>query len=158
MSKFNFNQVRQNIERVKKELPPQLANDAQNFFLGSFKKQGWDGTAWDEVKRRMPDEPAYKYPKSKGLSRRTKPILEMTGRMRREVSNLTAGARTTYSAFSFKVVLKINENVTPYAYYHNYGTEKIPQRKFMGDSPELRRILRRRVDTYFNKVWSAKAA
>lgn len=159
MSKFNFDRVRQNIEQVNKDLPPLLANDAQNYFLDSFKKQGWNGSNWEEVKRRMPDEPAYKYPKGKGLSRRTKPILIGTGRLRREVSNLSANARVSYSAFNFKVTLKINENMVPYALYNNYGIkDRLPQRKFMGDSPDLRRILRRRITSYLDKIWQAKAA
>lgn len=158
MSKFNFERVKQNLEQVKKELPVLLANDAQAYFLGSFKNQGWNGTNWKDVKRRDPDTNEYKYPKFKGLSRRTMPILQGTGRLRREVSLLSGNARIKHDRFNFTVVLTLNDSVVPYGKYHNDGDGKIPQRKFMGDSPELRKILRRRIDTYLDKIWQAKAA
>jgi phage gpG-like protein len=158
MSKFNFDAVRKNIDQVKKDLPKLLANDAQNYFLDAFKKEAWDGEDWEQVQRRDPDTNAYKYPKNKGLSRRTKPILIQSGRLRREVSNLGANARVQYFSYNFKVTLRLNNNIVPYGKYHNYGTDKIPKRKFMGDSPALRRILRRRIDIYMSKIWHAKAA
>lgn len=160
MSKFNFERVKQNLEQVKKELPVLLANDAQIFFLQSFKNQGWDGKPWKEVKRRQEGTPEYKYPKLRGLSRRTNPILQGMGtssRLRREVSLLSANARVSYNQYNFTVVLRLNDSIVPYAKYHNAGDGKIPQRKFMGDSLALRRILRRRIDIYLDKVWKTAA-
>lgn len=153
MSKFNFDKVRENIVQVKKDLPRLMANDAQNYFLSAFKRQGWNGNNWQQVQRRIEGTNAYKYPAKKGLSRRTMPILQGTGRLRREVSNVAAAARITYSAFNFKVTLRIDNHMVPYAGYNNDGTKTIPMRRFMGDSPELRKILRRRVETYVDKVW-----
>lgn len=158
MSKFNFDAVRKNIDQVKKDLPKLMANDAQNFFLNSFRQQAWNGQSWEQVQRRDPDTKAYKYPKGKGLSRRTKPILIGTGRLRREVSNLGANARVQYFKYNFKVTLRLNNSIVPYGKYHNSGAKNLPQRKFMGDAPALRRILRSRIDNYMRKVWNAKAA
>lgn len=158
MSKFNFQQVIKNIKAIKRDLPRLIANDAQNYFLKSFRQQGWNGTPWKEVQRRIKDTPEYKYPKFKGLSRRTKPILQgKTGFLRREVSNLAGRARITYSAYNFTVTLKMNENIVPYAKYVNYGNEKMVSRRYMGDSPELRAILRRRIDNYLKQAFTSAA-
>lgn len=153
MSKFNFQKVINNITQVKRELPVLLANDAQRYFLGAFKSQGWNGGKWAEVERRKPDTNAYKYPKGKGLSRQTKPILQGTGRLRREVSLMAGNAQISYSRFNFKVTLRIDNNIVPYASYLNDGTDNMPQRKFMGDSPALRGILRNRITRYMDTVW-----
>jgi hypothetical protein len=59
---FTFDKLRQNLAQVKKDLPRLLANDAQNYFLGAFKNEGWDGSKWKEVQRRIEGTPEYKYP------------------------------------------------------------------------------------------------
>ena len=151
MSKFNFQRVKNNIAQVKRELPILLASDAQNYFLGAFKDEGWNGAKWAEVQRREPDTKAYKYAKPK--SNRTKKILVNTGRLRREVSLLAGNAQITYNMFNFTVKLAINDGTVPYAGYNNDGTENTPQRKFMGDSPALRDILRKRIEKFMSNVW-----
>lgn len=154
MSKFNFQRVIENIEQVKQELPPVLLNVAQNYFLDSFKKQGYDGKSWAEVQRRIPGTSSYKY--AKPQSNRTKPILINTGKLRREVSLLSSKARITYSKYDFKVQMQIDSDVAPYADYINKGTNKMPKRQFMGDTPELRRLLRAKMRSYFDKALNAK--
>jgi phage gpG-like protein len=158
MSKFNFKQVIQNIEQVKKELPPLLANDAQKYFLGAFKDESWNGNKWEEVNRRIEGTREYKYPLKKGLSRHDKKILIGTGRLRRQVSLLAGNAKVTHDRYNFTVRLILDDSIVPYGKYHNTGGEHLPQRKFMGDTPALRRILRKRIDTYFDKIWQTKAA
>ncbi len=153
MSKFNFQRVIDNIDQVKKELPVLLANDAQKYFLASFRNQGWNGDAWEEVKRRIPGEPAYEYPKKKGLTRRTKPILQGTGLLRREVSLIAANAIITYDRFNFRVRLVLDDNMVPYGKFINEGTPDMVARPFMGDSPQLRNILHDRIEHYMDKVW-----
>ncbi|MEB0262920.1 hypothetical protein [Mucilaginibacter sp. 10I4] len=155
MSKFNFQKVIDNITQVKRELPMLLANDAQKYYLDAFKSQGWNGSQWAEVERRKPDTNAYKYPAKKGLSRRTKPILQGTGRLRREVSLVAGNARIRYERYNFRVTLTLDNNMVPYAKYNNDGTKNIPQRKFMGDSPQLRTILYNRINKYMDNVWKA---
>ena len=155
MSKFNFKRVIDNIEQVKRDLPRLLANDAQNYFLGAFNNQGWDGKSWAEVQRREPDTNAYKYPKDKGLSRRTKNIGISTGRMRREVSNIAGKASISTTQNNFTVRLRVDSGIVPYAGYFNDGTSKMVARPFMKDSPALRRILINRVKTYMDRTWKA---
>lgn len=153
MSKFNFQKVKDNILQVKRELPVLMANDAQRYFLDAFKKQGFDGNTWDQVKRRIPETPEYKYPKTRELSRRTKPILINTGRLRREVSLLAGNARVRYEQYNFIVTLTLNDSVVPYGKYHNNGDGKLPKRQFIGQSKALSLILRRRIKSYFDKTW-----
>jgi phage gpG-like protein len=153
MSKFNFQRVIDNINQVKKELPRILADDAQDYFLKSFKDQGWEGKQWQEVQRRIEGTKAYKYPKNKGLSRRTNPILIGTGALNREVGLLSGNARVTYDRYNFKVKLAIDSSVIPYAGAQNDGTNTIPARPFMKDSAELRKLLRQRIKDYCDKIW-----
>lgn len=151
MSKFNFKRVIDNIEQVKRELPRILANDVQNYFLSSFKKQGYNGKSWAEVQRRMPGTSAYKYARPR--SGRTKPILIGTGRLRRGVSNLAGRARITYSKYNFNVQLAMDLSTIPYAEYIQKGTSKMVARPYMGNTPELRRIMKDRMKRYFDTAW-----
>lgn len=155
MSKFGFEKVLLKIEQVKRELPRIWANDAQNYFLASFRKQSWNNVPWEEVQRRIAGTPAYKYPSSKGLSRRTKPINIMTGRLRRAVASTARNASVRSTKTNFVVVMKLNNSMVPYGKYINEGTDKMVARPFMKDSPELRRILRRRLDSYMSRIWGS---
>lgn len=152
-TKFNFDKVRQNIAQVKRDLPRLMANDAQNYYLAAFTNEGWNGGKWKEVERRDPETKAYKYPMGKGLSRRTNKILIGTGRLRQAVANSSGNAQVSYSSFDFTVTLRLDTDVVPYAGYLNDGTENMAQRKFFGDSPALRKILRDRIKRYMEKVW-----
>jgi hypothetical protein len=85
MNKFNFDQVAKEMKSL--DLSLDLANTAKNEFLNNFKTESFGTEKWQNVKRRIDGTPEYKYPKTKGLSRRVKPILTNTGRLRRDVSN-----------------------------------------------------------------------
>jgi hypothetical protein len=76
---FGFDKVVKNLNQSKHDLLVLLSNQAQNYFLRSFKNQGFDGEAWKEVKRREPGTSEYKYPKKKGLKRRSQQILIGSG-------------------------------------------------------------------------------
>ncbi len=145
MNKFNLDRVQVNLDRVKKTIPVLLANQAENHFTENFKKQGFEDKKWKEVQRRIPGTRAYKYPKTKGLSRRKKPILIGTGRLRRAVSN--SKKRVTFD----KILLEVN---LPYAANHNEG-DTVPQRKYMGDSPQLRRKQRDLIEKQIDTIWQA---
>lgn len=146
MSKFGFDRVKKNMAQVRAELPPVLGSTAQNFFLSSFRYQGFEEGAqkWKEVKRRMPDQPEYKYPKKKGLSRRTKPILSMTGRLRRAVS--TSLREATWKIIRFVVDV-------PYAEYLNEGTDKMAKRQYIGKSEILDKKIKEKIEKVVNGIW-----
>lgn len=73
--------LQEKLKQKVSELPEIIGNEGQRAFADEFKNQRWDNNKWKEVKRRMPGTFEYKYPKRKGLSRRTNPIL--VGRTRR---------------------------------------------------------------------------
>ena len=144
-NKFGTGKIIQNFSLLKRELPILLANQAQRYFVATFKEQGFDGTNWKEVKRREPETTEYKYPKTKGLSRRTSPILVRTGKLRRAVNDSIRSA--TFESIKFITAV-------PYASYQNSGTDNIPKRKFMGDSKILRRkqteLITKNIDKAFH--------
>lgn len=144
MSKFNFNEVLKRVELTKTVVPKLLANQAQNYFVKSFKVQGFDGVKWKEVNRRIEDTKEWKYPKKKGLARRKKPILIETGELRRRVNNSVVLA----SWNMIKLVVDL-----PYAKAQNEGNARITARPFMKQSPILNKQLVETIEKEFNKIW-----
>lgn len=143
MSKFGFDKILRNLDGAKRTLPIQLANEARVYFTNTFKVGGFDGKKWKEVQRRIPGTNAYKYPKKKGLSRRTKPILVQYGLLRRATS---MSVRTkNFKKISLVVDLK-------YAANHNDGIT-VPKRQFMGRSKELDRKHRETIKKVIGKIW-----
>ena len=90
-NRFQFDIVLRNLDRVKKELPLQVANTTKNFFIKeNYNKQQFDGKKWKDVNRRG------------GKSRRSNSaILVQTGRMRRAVANSLKKA--TFDLIEFNV-------------------------------------------------------
>ncbi len=142
MSQFNFLQVLENVNRTKQELPKLLANQAQNYFVGGFKKGGLGENNWAEVQRRIKGTPEYKYAKPK--SNRTKPILVNTGNLRRQVANSVVVAEWV------KILLVIQ---APYAKYLQNGTSHMKARPFIGQTPKLTEMQFKMIDKFFNLVW-----
>lgn len=158
-NKFGTDKILQNIQQLKNTLPVELANQAQNFFMASWKKQGFDDggvQSWPVPKRRIEGTEEYKYPKSKGLGRRTRATLVQSGALRRAVG---MSIRST----TFEKVQLIVGDMQPsgsgvkgkfdYARYQNEGTDKIPKRKFMGDSATLRQMQIKKISSSIDKVW-----
>jgi phage gpG-like protein len=139
-TKFGFDKMQRNFESLKRDLPVTLGNTGERFFRESFDKQEFVDEVpkkWDNVQRRIPGTPEYKYPKTKQLSRRTSAILVRTGKLRQAVNNSLK--RATFQEIVFEVPLK-------YAPVHNYGLvmkngSPMPERKFMGHSAVLIRKL-----------------
>jgi phage gpG-like protein len=140
-----FADVKRKIEQTKDVLPKIIANQAQNYFVMSWRNQGFDGNKWQEVRRRVAGTNEYKYPIKKGLSRRTRPILiGKTGRLRRKVANSVVLANWNM----IKLLVDL-----PYAAVHNEGTANTPKREFMGQTAELTRMQRQRIDSFFDQIW-----
>jgi hypothetical protein len=74
-NKFKFGELKQKIEQMKKELPVILASDAQNYFVDSWQRQGWDGKLWQDVKRHDTDTKEFKYPIGLQARKLSSPIL-----------------------------------------------------------------------------------
>lgn len=136
-NKFNIGELIKNIEEVKRTLPVLLANQAQRHFVGSWQEQGYEGVKWKEVKRREPGTPEYKYPKFKGLSRRTNPILVSSGALRRDANN-------SIRSKTWDLVQLVSS--LSYSSYVNKN------RPFMKDSPGLRAKQKTLITNTVNKA------
>ena len=154
MDKFNFAEVKQRLTATRRELLVTLSHQAQNYFLRSFKNQGWDGTAWKNVQRRIEGTKSFKYPKTKGLQRRTSPILigagyrVRGGTLRRAVSTMARTA--TVQNNGFKMIVDLD-----YAAYLNEGTDKMVKRQFVGQTSELTDMQKRKIEQVITKIWQA---
>jgi len=135
--KFNLDRVLRNMERLKKELPVVLANEAQNFFAGSWKSQGFTDKSLNPWAPR-----AKETKKTKG-----KAIMVSTGKLRRAVQN-----SIREKSFS-KIRLVIDGGSIPYAARHNNGDDVMPKRQFMGDSETLRKQQRKTIVNQIDKIW-----
>jgi hypothetical protein len=136
-NKFHIDQLIANIDKVKRELPVLLANQAERHFVSSWQQQGYEGARWKEVKRREPGTPEYKYPKFKGLSRRTNPIGVNTGALRRDANNSIRSQNWDL----VKLVSSLG-----YSSYFNKN------RPFMRDSPGLRAKQKTLITSTVNKA------
>ena len=144
-NKFNFDNVKANLARTKRELPIVLSKLTENHFTESFTKGALDEHKWPEVKRRIPGTPEYKYPKKKGLSRRTSPILVRAGALRRKVSRSITDA--TWQRVRLAVDL-------PYAEVHNKGDDHIDARPYMIQTKTLERLQLKEINAQMKKIWN----
>lgn len=154
-TKFNFEEVNKMLVQYKRETLVLLSNQAQNYFLDSFKKQGWDGKQWKEVQRRTPGTKAFKYPKKKGLQRRTQPILIGSGfkvrggTLRRAVSTMERSAEISKDRVRMIVDL-------PYAEIINDGGKNMPKREYIGQTEELTTMQKNKINEIIGRIWEVK--
>ena len=81
-NKLDMTKVVARWKKAKEQLPKLLTNVSKNTFVDSWKKQGWDGEKWKEVKRRTPGTRAYN---SATKAARTRAILVQSGALRRSI-------------------------------------------------------------------------
>lgn len=119
----SINRKIRNLKDAKRKIPVLVSNNSKNFFLQSFRNQGFT------------DNSLEKWQKRDNRSRRNsgRAILVDTGALRRSI-------KVSQSSFN-KIVITSN---LPYASVHNYGLKagrgrgfKMPKRKFMGNSKKL---------------------
>lgn len=103
-NKFEFDKVIAKLNAVKSTVPDKLANATLNYFLRSWKVQGWDGEAWKVPLRRF---------KKGGSSRNQSATLVQSGKLRRAVAN------SLVSANFDKIVFRVSG--IPYSQIHNDG-------------------------------------
>ena len=97
---FPLNKVEAHFKQALQYLPGMLGNDAVNFFLDNFKRQGWIGTSIEPWRQRS----------SKAKRNKGRAILIQSGRLRRSIriTGITGGT------------VAIGTDV-PYARAHNEG-------------------------------------
>lgn len=121
--------------RLRRTLPILLGNKAKNFFVENFRKQGFDDNGVEKWQPR----------KFSGLARQKKDsgraILVKTGNLRRSIR--------VKSASMNKIIIGSDLD---YSAVHNYGTNKMPQRKFIGDSENLRKELTKTITKEIKKA------
>ena len=118
-----------------KTIPNDIAILAKSHFDGNFTRQGFDGAKWKEVQRRIPGTKTYKSVKSRD---RTRAILSgKTKTLAKSIYIKSASLKRIVIASSSK-----------YGAVHNYGTNKIHQRKFLGNS----QVLNKKILNLLNKV------
>jgi phage gpG-like protein len=144
LSKFNLGEVKRKLEVTKRVIPIKLAKMTENHFVGHFNDESFEGVKWQTPKRKIAGTNEYKYPKNKGLGRRTSKTLVRSGVLRRATSNSIRVA--TWQ--EIKLI-----NAIPYAIYNNEGTGRIPARPFMKDSPQLRKKQVSLYETEISKIW-----
>ncbi len=129
---------------INNDLKIKVGKQAVDLFTANFQKEGFQNGAvqkWREVKRRID-------PRVTG-ARRTRSIL--TG----DSGNL--GRSLRYKIIGSEIIIYSD---VKYAEAHNEGTTNagrnhsvtIPQRKFIGDSIELKNIIEKEMDSFFNKL------
>lgn len=150
--KFHLSEISAKVKQADREILVMISNQAQNYFLSSFKKQGFDGKEWKEVQRRTAGTKAYKYPKTKGLQRRTSPILVGAGykvrggTLRRSVSVMARTAQIGRG--TLRMIVDV-----PYAKYLNNGTPKMAKRQFIGQTRELTAMQNKTITQIVDKIW-----
>jgi phage gpG-like protein len=149
-NKFEFDKVFAKLQQVKPKLPEEIANIAKNAFVRNFRDESFFGKKWKEVQRRQQGTKAYKYPKKKKLSRRVKPILVGTGRLKREVGSSIKS--TTWGEIRLMVDTQGKSGYN-YAAAQNNGTDHIPQREFMGSHPELTKKIQKKIQLEIGKIF-----
>lgn len=144
LNKFNIDEVKKKLQATKRIVPIKLANLTQNHFVGHFNNESFESEKWQTPNRKIVGTNEYKYPKLKGLGRRTRKTLVKTGALRRATANSIRNA--TWNEIRLT-------NATKYAIYHNEGTENIPARPFMKDSKELRKKQVSLINLEIDKIW-----
>ncbi len=112
------------IQRLLGRLPRDVGNEALLFFLNQFKKEETpEGKSWPQRKA-----------DGEGVRSSRRALLVKSGRLRKSI-RLTKVISNSVT---------IGTNVS-FAKYHNEGTERMPQRKFIGKSSALSRRLQRMI-------------
>ena len=113
MSKFQFRAKMRALVVAKQAALERMGNNAVQYFkVDTFDKTSFDGQKWKE--RKVQDQ--------------SRQMLVKTGRMRQDI-------RVTERGMNHRRV----GTTVPYAKYHNEGTDRLPQRKFIGASRWLYR-------------------
>lgn len=125
-------------QAIDHDLPIIIGNEAVSMFKKNFHQEGFFGKPWQRSKR---------IGKAKGADGVRKTLTGRTGDLGRSIKMKPApGKVTIYSD-------------VPYAAVHNEGLRAgrgkgftMPRRQFMGDSPELHRVLREKIEKHLNKI------
>ena len=154
----SLNNLERNFQSVYLRLPPLVGNEAVNFTLDNFKRQGFLGDSFQPWLRRKDPNKWGQHP-----TRNSRPVLMDTGALRRSIRMISHNGDTvvigsdmpyaqahnegvrlgeiqSVKAFSRKTKSGKISTVEPFTRRIN---QNIPKRQFMGDSPYLRASISR---------------
>ncbi len=138
---INFKKVIKNFEALKRNLPKQLANEGQRFFLKSFDEESWEGQRW---KPRIANRTVRK---QKDVTRK---LLVRSGRLRRALS--TSKREQTFERIRWDVFVTAKDDFN-YAEVHNNGGPRAPKRRFIGRNKNLDTIFRKKINDEVSKCF-----
>jgi phage gpG-like protein len=129
---FNFGQISKEIKNALKDLPKEIAvivkDDAIiNMYSSSFDNKSWAPRKDDEIH----------------------PLLIDSGTLLNDIRNSVNNGFSSGPIFNIVV-----DN--PYSGVHNFGTNKIPQRQFMGESKGLNVKVKSFVDKKLTPLFEPK--
>lgn len=122
MKPFEFINRLKRLQELKRTLPPAVGIIAKGHFQANFKKQGFDNRTVENWQKR-------KNNKDSGRA-----ILVKSGDLRRSI-------RVSRADFN-RITITSDLH---YAKYHNDGTDRLPQRKFIGDSENLIKKIKEKI-------------
>lgn len=128
--RFNFDKILAKWEQEKKILATEVARKAENQFKENFRQGGFIDDYLQKWTPRKNADPG-------------RAILVKSGRLKRGIK-AAPGENFTRIDIS---------NDVPYAKYHNEGTDKLPQRKFIGESKALNRKIKEAVVRSVMKIF-----
>jgi phage gpG-like protein len=147
MSSQLFSRFAPNVQRaLNQDIPHIVANKVLSAFKKNFREEGFFGKRWKDVKRRT--NPTKSQANKASASRAI--LTGSTGNLGRSLQ--------VKEENGLRVVI---ESDLPYSAAHNEGTNsagrkrntRIPQRQFMGDHPEVRRIVKETIQKELKKAF-----
>jgi phage gpG-like protein len=116
------------------------ANTAVEKFKENFENEGFFGSEWQQVQRRIPGTKAYKSVVNRHPADTVSKILTRTGDLKNSINYRVEADRA------------IIESDTTYGKFHNEGDGKIPQRRFIGDDPKLSEAIKEKLEQELDKI------
>ena len=156
----HFAQLELNVQNaLNHDLPLIVGNKAASLFRKNFQEEGFFGAKWKDVKRRQTKTATYKTKSGKQRSKTAKVGKGADG------SRKILTGRTGDLGRSLKVRTQPGAAIiysdVKYSRAHNDGTStagrgrhtKIPQRRFIGDSPELEKVVKAKIEETMKKIF-----
>ena len=158
-SKFNFKQVERGGRTAMERAIIKIGNEAKNFFVNTFREQGFQDQTFQPWKRRKikdskrgkydytTNEETGKRKRVKGTVRSVKSgraILVQSGDLRKSIIREPVNKA--------QLSVKISTDLI-YAKVHNEGIGKMPKREFIGNSYKLNENCKKIVISQLDKIF-----
>jgi phage gpG-like protein len=133
-NKFNLGKATQGGRTAMERSIILIGNEAKNFFVSSWRKQGFENQTIDHWKPRKKET-------KRSIGRA---ILVKSGDLRRSIVREPVNK----SQLSVKISTDLD-----YAKVHNEGLGKMPKRQFMGDSYKLNELCKKIIISQLDKIF-----